>query len=790
MLATKAVQNRCTDASLGLGTRNNGNSGDEEAEAEHYESWGHEWSEDDDEETQRRLRLRGGRGGGGEGGMSRSGENEDEEGGMMMPSPTSNWWRRGGVVYQIAPACFCDSNGDGWGDIMGIVKNMDYIHRLGVSCIYLNPIYESPFYDFGYDITDFGQVNPRFGTKKDVELLCESAHSRGIAVVLDWVPNHTSASHKWFQQSKSSRKNPFRDWYIWADPSPTGGPPNNWIPSFGTAKSSWTFDSGTGQYYMHSFTPEQPDLNWRCQGLVHAMHALMHDWMDLGIDGFRLDAIGFLVKDDQLQDEPINPDWKPGMISTSRLLHTGTENLPQVHDVIKGFRRVVASHGWDKVLMGELWYPIETAISFYGDETEDYITERYDYDECDLPMNMSLVDSVVNPEHVEATIEEYIAGILELKKRSGPKWPTPAPNWTIGCHDRSRIASRVGPNVAAVTMLELTLPGTCFIYNGDELGLQDGDFPDSMIKDPAWLAEPGVYYCRDRGRTPFPWVGNMPQAGFTTGTPWIPLRSDWKTCNAEAQLKDPGSLLNLCINLIHLRRTFPTTFSSATCINIIHPALTPPSKGFIAYTLSSCAESDHISSPESAPATVTQVHQLAVFINLSNDTITASWFPHNPEYNRNHHSFGVELLSTSVPTPATSQDHLPTPPPPHHSPVQKHRHHYSCCINANGTGGTAAIIPGDSNPTATTSSTDSAASYDELCGDHVTLHPHTGTVIACSRGDTPYYDGFIPNAIFPYFGFYLVSVIESKRYVFHKNNKQLREKINTLIHTRAICGEC
>ncbi|MDH4063243.1 MAG: alpha-amylase family glycosyl hydrolase, partial [Acidobacteriota bacterium] len=267
----------------------------------------------------------------------------------------SPWWQRG-VVYQIYPRSFQDANADGLGDLPGIVARLEYLQELGVDAIWLSPIYPSPMADFGYDVADYTGIDPIFGTLADFDRLVEAAHARGLKVILDFVPNHSSSEHPWFREARRSRASARRDWYIWRDPASGGGVPNNWLSVFGG--SAWELDEATGQYYYHAFLKEQPDLNWRNPAVVQAMANVLEFWLQRGVDGFRVDVIWHLIKDEQLRDNPINPGFKDGMSPYDRLLPVYTSDRPEVHGVIAGMRAVLDRYD-DRVLIGEIYLPIE-----------------------------------------------------------------------------------------------------------------------------------------------------------------------------------------------------------------------------------------------------------------------------------------------------------------------------------------------------------------------------------------------------------------------------------------------
>src|SRR5438876_962173 len=279
---------------------------------------------------------------------------------------THSWWQTG-VVYQIYPRSFLDSNGDGVGDLPGITSKLDYLRWLGVDAIWLSPIYPSPMADFGYDITNYTDVHPLFGTLQDLDTLLQQAHQRDLKLILDFVPNHTSDEHPWFQQARSSRTNEQRDWYLWRDPAPDGGPPNNWLSNFGGP--AWSFDAGSGQYYEHAFLPQQPDLNWRNRDVRRAIYDVMRFWLRRGVDGFRVDVIYHLIKDAQFRDNPVNPAYVPGTDPAQQLLPTYTIDQPEVQQIVIEMRRVVDefSDGEQaRLLIGEVYLPIERLMAYYG----------------------------------------------------------------------------------------------------------------------------------------------------------------------------------------------------------------------------------------------------------------------------------------------------------------------------------------------------------------------------------------------------------------------------------------
>src|SRR5215471_1495002 len=287
------------------------------------------------------------------------------------------WWQRG-IIYQIVVPSFRDSNGDGLGDLAGVVEKLDYLRSLGVDGIWLSPFYRSPLRELGYDFFDHCDVDPRFGTLADFDRLIEEAHRRDLRVILDWVGNHTATDHAWFQESRSSRDNPKRDWYLWRDAKRDGSPPNNWISVFGG--SSWEWDTTTEQYYLHTFLRSQPDLNWRNPQVAEAMHATLRFWLDRGADGFRLDAPALMLKDPQFRDNPPNPNYKEGDLPDSKQIPRFTRNQPGMHFLIANLRAAVDAAAPESVLLGEFYLPFNELVMFYGRKRP----------ELHLPLNLAL----------------------------------------------------------------------------------------------------------------------------------------------------------------------------------------------------------------------------------------------------------------------------------------------------------------------------------------------------------------------------------------------------------------
>ena len=387
--------------------------------------------------------------------------------------------------------------------------------------------------DFGYDVADYRDVDPIFGDMADLDALIEAAHQRGMRVLLDYVPNHTSSEHPWFTESRSSRENAKRDWYLWVDAKPDGSPPNNWLSFFGSP--AWTWDAKTSQFYCHSFLNEQPDLNWRNPVVRAAMYDVLRFWLDRGIDGFRVDVLWLLIKDDQLRDNPANPDWKQGEgLTYESLLPLYTADRPEIHDIVADMRAVTDEYD-DRVLMGEIYLPVDRLVTYYGSRTERLGAH--------LPFNFQLLLLPWQAEVIGTAIMEYEQAL------PAHGWP----NWVLGNHDTPRICSRVGAAQARVAaMLLLTLRGTPTLYYGDEIGMTDAEIPAKLQQDPARFA--GADGGRDPQRTPMRWDATA-RAGFTDGTPWLPVGPDVAGASVASQRDDPESMLSLYRSLIDLRRS-------------------------------------------------------------------------------------------------------------------------------------------------------------------------------------------------------------------------------------------
>jgi alpha-glucosidase len=443
------------------------------------------------------------------------------------------WWQRG-VIYQIYPRSFFDASGDGIGDLTGIRHKVSYLAWLGIDAVWLSPIYSTPDVDLGYDIADYRSIDPQFGTLEDFDELMAALHDKNIKIILDLVPNHTSDQHPWFVESRSEPRGPKRDWYVWRDSRPDGAPPNNWESYFGGP--AWHYLDPPGQWYLHSFDRGQPDLNWDNPEVRRAMQEVMRFWLDRGVDGFRVDVLWLLGKDPELRDNPMDPDWGDLDPPWLRLRRKNSEDGPMAHAYARLLRSVVNEYR-DRVMIGEVVLPPARAVAYHGENL----------DEAHMPHNFALAElGTWTADEIRKVVEEY-------ESLMPPKaWP----NWLLGDHDFSRIASRIGPERTQLAlMLLLTLRGTPTWYYGDELGLPNATFDDGVrLVDAQASTAPE----RDRlaARTPMQW-SPAPFGGFSEVPPWLPLASDDPQLTIESQREMPGSTLNFVRALIQLRKRMP-----------------------------------------------------------------------------------------------------------------------------------------------------------------------------------------------------------------------------------------
>jgi alpha-glucosidase len=453
---------------------------------------------------------------------------------MTEPTHKYLWWQKG-IIYQIYPRSFQDSTGDGVGDLRGILQRLDYLEWLGVDALWISPIFPSPMADFGYDVANYTGIDPLFGTMDDFDQLLHEVHRRGMKLLLDLVPNHSSDQHPWFQESRSSLDNPKRDWYLWHDAREDGSVPNNWLSVFGG--SAWEWDEPTGQYYYHAFLKEQPDLNWRNPEVQQAMSDVMRFWLDKGVDGFRVDVMWHMIKDEQLRDNPKNLDFNPNAdVTYNQLIPAYSTDQPEIHDLVQQMRQLTDSYH-ERVIVGEIYLPVHKLVAYYGPDGNG----------AHLPFNFQLLGLPWDPERIASAVDEY-EGTLPAGG-----WP----NWVLGNHDNPRIACRVGTEQARVAaLLLLTLRGTPTLYYGDELGMKDVPIPPDKVRDPQGLNMPDLNVSRDPQRTPMQW-DDGPNADFSEGEPWLPLSANYQRVNVRKLQETPDSILHYYRRLIALRRQEP-----------------------------------------------------------------------------------------------------------------------------------------------------------------------------------------------------------------------------------------
>lgn len=429
------------------------------------------------------------------------------------------WWKRA-VVYQIYPRSFADTNGDGVGELEGIRARLDHIAWLGADAIWLSPIFPSPMRDFGYDVADYCDIDPVFGSLADLDALVEAAHERDLRVILDWVPAHTSSDHPWFVDSRSSRTAPKRDWYVWRDPKPDGSPPNNWKSAFSEGGPAWAFDEATGQYWLHSFLPEQPDLNWENPEVAEAMHDTLRFWLDRGVDGFRADVIHNIGKHPALADVADRVASVP---------HCALNDDPRTIEHLRGIRRVLDEYPGDRMVVGEVFLMDTKKIAPYYADGEG----------LHLSFNFP-------PMFLEWKADTWRACIEEARNEfdAVDAWPT----WVLSNHDWPRHRTRLGSEARAraSAVLLLTLRGTPFLYMGEELGLEDAIVPPERVVDPGG---------RDGCRAPIPWT-DTPGHGWPDRA-WLPLPPEADQRNAAALRRDPDSILHLYRRLLTARHASP-----------------------------------------------------------------------------------------------------------------------------------------------------------------------------------------------------------------------------------------
>lgn len=468
----------------------------------------------------------------------------------------SRRWPEGSIVYQVYPRSFYDANNDGIGDIPGVTAKLGYLKRLGVNVIWLSPFYPSPMADFGYDVADYCDVDPIFGSLKDMDTLIKQAHRKSIKVLVDLVPNHSSDEHEWFRQSRQSKENKYSDWYIWRDPKgfdPKGNPlvPNNWLDIF-TGKTAWEWEPARQQFYLHSFDVRQPDLNWGNPQVREGIKSVMRFWLDKGVDGFRVDAVRFMGKDPLFQDNPKNPHYKPGHGSEyGSLLHLQSQGWPQLYAHLSEMANVLK----EKPYLKSARFMVTESYPETHEPVEEYLAYYEGMDpQVAAPFNFEGLSLEWRAEPWRKFLSSFHPALESLS-------PLCVASYAFGNHDQSRLVSRLGePAARSAAVMLLTLPGMAFIYNGEEIGMKDGVIPPSMVQDPSAKSGTG----RDPERTPLQW-SDVKNAGFSAAEQtWLPVSKDYKTRNIKTQSKDKDSFLSLYRSLGKLRNKSDAFWGNST----------------------------------------------------------------------------------------------------------------------------------------------------------------------------------------------------------------------------------
>jgi alpha-glucosidase len=472
-------------------------------------------------------------------------KNKSAEAGQLPATLPEHLWWHGGLIYQIYPRSFLDSNGDGVGDLPGIISKLDYVANLGIEAIWISPFFKSPMADFGYDIADYRAVDPLFGTLEDFDRLLAKAHGLGLKVMIDQVLSHTSAEHSWFIESRSDRTNPRADWYVWADPRPDGGPPNNWLSIFGGI--AWKWEPRRAQYYLHNFLSSQPDLNFHNPKVRRAVLDNLKFWLERGVDGVRLDAINFCFHDQQLRNNPPKPIEQrtgrgflpdnPYAYQYHVYNNTRPENLPFIEEL-----RALVDHYPGAVTLGEI----------SAEDSNATMAEYTRPGRLHMGYSFELLSSERSPAHIRSTVEGALAA-------SRDAWPC----WSISNHDVQRVVSRWGsanspPHLATqLTALVCSLRGAVCIYQGEELGLREADVPFEALRDPYGKAFWPTFKGRDGCRTPLPWT-DAPRGGFSSGVPWLPVPAEQLALAVEVQERNPSSTLQGFRRFMRWRRQHPS----------------------------------------------------------------------------------------------------------------------------------------------------------------------------------------------------------------------------------------
>ncbi|MES2760203.1 MAG: alpha-amylase family glycosyl hydrolase [Pseudomonadota bacterium] len=459
-----------------------------------------------------------------------------------MNIPDSPWWREA-IIYQVYPRSFLDTSGDGVGDLPGITAKLDYIAGLGVDIVWISPFFKSPMKDFGYDVSDYCDVDPLFGTLADFDQLIAKAHSLGLKIMIDQVLSHTAEEHPWFAESRKSRDNPKADWYVWSDPRPDGNPPNNWLSVFGG--SSWQWDSRRKQYFLHNFLASQPDMNFHHPEVQQAHLDNLRFWLARGVDGVRMDACNFHFHDPELRSNPPALTRDTATVTDvnpyGMQAHVYDKTRPENIDYLKKIRTLLDEFG--AIAIGEVG--ADDALAVMADYTADG-------DKLHMAYSFNLLTPEFSAKHIRTQVEQF-----EARVKGG--WAS----WSVGNHDSIRVMTRWGgaepsPALAKVVLaMQLSLKGTPCLYQGDELALTEADVPYELLQDPYGITFWPEFKGRDGCRTPMPWTGEAPNAGFTTGAPWLPVDPAHLAAAASVQDSDPDSTLNAARRLIAWRRTQP-----------------------------------------------------------------------------------------------------------------------------------------------------------------------------------------------------------------------------------------
>lgn len=469
---------------------------------------------------------------------------------LNAPLVDQDWWR-GAVIYQIYPRSFQDSNGDGIGDLIGIAQRMGYIASLGVDAIWISPFFTSPMKDFGYDVSDYCDVDPMFGSLADFDVVVATAHQHGLKVMIDLVLSHTSDQHPWFQESKADRTNPKSDWYVWSDPKPDGTPPNNWLSIFGGP--AWQWDAGREQYYLHNFLLEQPDLNFHCDEVQDALLAATRFWLDLGVDGFRLDTINFYFADKDLRDNPALPPERrnaniaPSVNPYNHQEHIYSKNQPENIAFLKRFR----------ALLDE--YPATACVGEVGDAQRG-LELLGQYTSGPEMVHMCYAFEFLANTKLDAP--RVVQVFDELGRVAKDGWPC----WAFSNHDVMRHTSRWDLSPAAQRLfatLLMCLRGSVCIYQGEELGLPEADVDFGDLQDPYGIAFWPEFKGRDGCRTPMVWEKSNTNGGFSANTPWLPVSPDHLNRSTNAQEDDPEAILHHYRRAIALRKKYPALTKGA-----------------------------------------------------------------------------------------------------------------------------------------------------------------------------------------------------------------------------------